>query len=63
MIRPANFQGYVYLCTVAGTGDSNEPTWWFDDSVQAIGTAQFKAKPYTRPLTHGPVIPEIVPES
>uniref|UniRef100_UPI00214770C0 hypothetical protein n=1 Tax=Endozoicomonas sp. SESOKO4 TaxID=2828745 RepID=UPI00214770C0 len=63
VIRPANFQGYVYICTVAGTGDSTEPTWWFDDSVQAIGTAQFKAKPYTRPLAHGPVTPEIVPES
>ncbi|WP_252177186.1 hypothetical protein [Endozoicomonas sp. 4G] len=63
VIRPANFQGYVYHCTVAGTGDSTEPTWWFDDSVKAIGTAQFKAKPYTRPLAHGPVIPEIVPES
>ncbi|WOG28761.1 hypothetical protein [Endozoicomonas sp. 8E] len=63
VIRPADFQGYVYLCTVAGTGDNTEPTWWFDDSVQAIGNAQFKAKPYTRPLAHGPVIPEIVPES
>ncbi|WP_448218396.1 hypothetical protein [Endozoicomonas sp. 2B-B] len=63
VIRPADFQGYVYLCTVSGIGDSTEPTWWFDDSVQAIGTAQFKAKPYTRPLAHGPVTPEIVPES
>ncbi|KEQ18074.1 hypothetical protein [Endozoicomonas numazuensis] len=63
VIRPASFQGYVYLCTVAGTGSSTEPVWWFDDSIQAIGTAQFKAKPYTRPLAHGPVTPEIVPES
>ncbi|WP_422135479.1 hypothetical protein [Endozoicomonas sp. ALD040] len=63
VIRPASFRGYVYICTVAGTGDGTEPTWWFDDSVQAIGTAQFKAKPYTRPLAHGPVTPEIVPES
>lgn len=63
VVRPVNFQGYVYLCTVAGTGSSTEPAWWFDDSVQSIGTAQFKAKPYTRPLAHGPVTPEIVPES
>ncbi|WP_062262473.1 hypothetical protein [Endozoicomonas arenosclerae] len=63
VIRPVDFQGYVYHCTVAGTGDSTEPTWWFDDSIQTVGTAQFKAKPYTRPLAHGPVFPEIVPES
>jgi hypothetical protein len=63
VIRPDSFQGYVYICTVSGTGDSTEPTWWFDDSVQSVGTAQFKAKPYTRPLAHGLVTPEIVPES
>ena len=62
VIRPTQFQGYVYICTVAGTSDSTEPQWWFDtENNQAIGTAQFKAKPYTRPLAHGPLLPEIIP--
>ncbi|WP_263080052.1 hypothetical protein [Endozoicomonas sp. Mp262] len=62
VIRPVQFQGYIYICTIAGTGDSTEPQWWFDtENNQAIGTAQFKAKPYTRPLAHGPLLPEIIP--
>ena len=62
IIRPASFQGYVYTCTVAGSSDSTEPQWWFDvDNDQSVGTAQFKAKPYTRPLAHGPLTPEIIP--
>ena len=64
VIRPPTFQGYVYHCTQAGTTDSTEPTWWFDiESSQPIGTALFEAKPYSRPLAHGPITPEIVPES
>ncbi len=62
VIRPANFQGYVYHCTVAGTGDATEPVWWFDtSSTKTIGTAQFQAKPFSRPLAHGPIIPTIIP--
>ena len=61
VIRPAEFQAYVYHCTIAGTSDSVEPQWWFDtESNQSIGTAQFKAKPYSRPLAHSPIIPEII---
>ena len=61
IIRPASFQGYVYICTVAGSSYSSEPQWWFDvDNDQSVGTAQFKAKPYTRPLAHGPLTPEII---
>ena len=64
VIRPHTFQGYVYLCISAGTTDSIEPTWWFDtEQSYAIGTALFKAKPYSRPLAHGPIIPEIIPEN
>ena len=49
VIRPAEFQGYVYHCTIAGTSDSIEPAWWFDtEQNQDVGTAQFKAKPYSR---------------
>ncbi len=62
VIRPANFQGYVYYCTVEGISASDEPNWWFDtESVKSVGTAQFKAKPYSRPLAHAPIIPEILP--
>ena len=61
IIRPSSFQGYVYTCTVAGSSDSTEPQWWFDvDNDQSVGNAQFKAKPYTRPLAHGPLTPEII---
>ncbi|WP_422468598.1 hypothetical protein, partial [Endozoicomonas sp. ALC013] len=62
VIRPLNFQGYVYYCTVAGVSNSTEPVWWIDtDNVQSVGTAKFKAKPFSRPLTHGPVNPTIIP--
>ncbi|WP_419835306.1 hypothetical protein [Endozoicomonas atrinae] len=62
VIRPPTFQGYVYLCTLAGTTSSTEPIWWFEtDSSQSIGTAQFQAKPFSRPLAHGPIIPTIIP--
>ena len=63
VIRPADYQGYVYHCTTAGTSSSTEPTWWFDTNTsQNIGTALFKAKPYARPLAHGPIIPDIIVE-
>lgn len=62
VIRPANFQGYVYQCTLAGTTGNTEPVWWYEtDTSQTIGTAQFKAKPFSRPLVHGPIIPTIIP--
>jgi len=61
VIRPSAFRGYVYHCTLAGTTDSSEPVWWFEtDSSKAIGTAQFQAKPFSRPLAHGPIIPTII---
>ena len=62
VIRPANFQGYVYQCTLAGSTGNTEPVWWYEtDTSQTIGTAQFKAKPFSRPLVHGPIIPTIIP--
>ena len=62
VIRPENFQGYVYHCTLAGTTGNAEPVWWFEtDTSQTIGTAQFQAKPFSRPLAHGPIIPTILP--
>ena len=64
VIRPANFQGYVYQCTLAGTTGNTEPVWWYEtDTSQTIGAAQFKAKPFSRPLVHGPIIPTIIPAS
>ena len=62
VIRPASFEGYVYYCVVAGTSDSTEPTWGFDiNNHQSVGTAQFRAKPYSRPLAHAPIMPDIIP--
>ena len=62
VIRPENFQGYVYQCTLAGSTGNTEPVWWYEtDTSQTIGTAQFKAKPFSRPLVHGPIIPTIIP--
>ncbi len=64
VIRPPTFQGYVYLCTLAGTTSSTEPVWWLDtDGSQSIGTAQFQAKPFSRPLAHGPILPTILPSA
>ncbi|AMO58271.1 hypothetical protein GZ77_21320 [Endozoicomonas montiporae] len=64
IIRPTTFTGYVYECTVSGTSDSNEPQWWIEpDEQQGTGTAQFKVKPFNRPLAHAPVKPVLVPES
>ena len=64
IIRPTTFTGYVYECTVSGTSDSDEPPWWTEpDEQKGIGTAQFKVKPFNRPLAHAPVMPELVTES
>ena len=60
----ADFNGEVNTAEMQGkidTSDSAEPQWWFDpEQNQSIGTAQFKAKPYSRPLAHGLIIPEII---
>ncbi|AMO56116.1 hypothetical protein GZ77_04715 [Endozoicomonas montiporae] len=64
IIRPTYFTGYVYECTVSGTSNSAEPQWWIEaEEQQAVGTAQFKVKPFNRPLAHAPVTPELVVES
>ena len=61
VIRPSTFQGYVYYCTSGGTSSDTEPEWWFDtDGSKSVGTAQFQAKPFSRPLAHGPIIPSII---
>ena len=62
VVRPVNFSGYVYICTLAGTTGSSEPVWAIDTSLsQQDGTAQWQAKPFSRPLAHAPIIPTIVP--
>ena len=61
VIRPSVFQGYVYHCTLAGVTGTSEPVWWFETgSSQTVGTAQFQARPFSRPLAHGPIIPTII---
>lgn len=58
-IHPSTPNGYVYECDGAGTLPSTEPTWSNDtESSQAVGTASFIARPYYRPMVHGPVSPE-----
>ena len=61
VIRPSTFQRYVYFCTSGGTSNDTEPVRWFDtDGSKRVGTAQFQAKPFSRPLAHGPIIPTIM---
>ncbi|WAB92476.1 hypothetical protein OSS47_00405 [Pseudomonas citronellolis] len=62
--RPTVFAGVVYECTVPGVGDASEPTWWPYDGGEAtgpVGTAVFKARPFSQPLAHGPRVPTVIP--
>ncbi|PPI86212.1 hypothetical protein KEHDKFFH_02510 [Marinobacter maroccanus] len=59
-IHPTTPNGHVWECTGAGTLPSEEPTWVVDtETTQLYGTASMIAKPFYRPMVHGPVLPEI----
>ena len=68
-IRCVRKSGYIYK--LSSTYTSKTQTFngdtittiarWFEiGSSQTVGTAQFQAKPFSRPLAHGPIIPTII---
>ncbi|MCY1555977.1 hypothetical protein D9M68_926840 [compost metagenome] len=60
VLRPTGtFAGVVYVCVTAGDSAAAEPTWW-PEGQGAVGTAVFEARPFRRPLAHGPVTPTVV---
>lgn len=59
-IHPATPNGHVWECTSAGILPSEEPTWIVDtETAQLYGTASMIARPFYRPMVHGPVSPEV----
>lgn len=60
-VHPTIPNGYVYECDGAGTLPSTEPTWSIDtETSQVYGTASLIARPFYRPVVHGPIVPEVV---
>lgn len=60
-VHPATPNGHVYECDGAGTLPATEPVWGTDIQVSQVhGTASLIARPFYRPMVHGPVTPEIV---
>lgn len=59
-IHPTTPNGHVWECTGAGTLPAEEPTWIVDtETSQIYGTAAMIARPFYRPMVHGPVVPEV----
>ncbi|MNN18845.1 hypothetical protein D3C81_1320640 [compost metagenome] len=59
VIRPTGeFAGVVYLCITSGVSGSAPPAWW-SEGQGAVGTAVFEARPFRRPLAHGPITPTV----
>src|SRR5690554_5559440 len=59
-VHPSTPNGYVWECAGAGTLPSEEPAWVIDtETAQLYGTASMIAKPFYRPMVHGPVMPEV----
>ena len=60
-VHPTTPNGHVWECTGAGTLPTEEPAWIVDtETAQLYGTASMIAKPFYRPMVHGPVTPEVV---
>lgn len=60
-VHPTTPNGHIWECTGAGTLPSEEPNWIVDtETDQLYGTASMIAKPFYRPVVHGPVTPEVV---
>ncbi|MFP3979174.1 hypothetical protein [Marinobacter sp. KMM 10035] len=60
-IHPTTPNGHVFECTGAGTLPAEEPAWVVDtETSQTYGTAAMIARPFYRPMVHGPVTPEVV---
>jgi hypothetical protein len=63
-IHPTTPNGHVWETTGAGTLPVEEPTWVVDtETSQLYGTASMIARPFYRPMVHGPVTPEVTGEA
>jgi len=59
-IHPTTPNGHVWETTGAGTLPTDEPTWVVDtETSQLYGTASMIARPFYRPMVHGPIMPEV----
>ena len=59
-IHPTTPNGHVWETTGAGTLLAEEPIWVVDtETSQLYGTASMIARPFYRPMVHGPVTPEV----
>jgi len=59
-IHPTTPNGHVFECTGVGTLPETEPTWVVDtETSQLYGTASMIARPFYRPMVHGPIMPEV----
>ncbi|KMQ75307.1 discoidin domain-containing protein [Marinobacter subterrani] len=60
-VHPTTPNGYVWECTSSGTLPTDEPTWIVDtETSQIYGTSSMIAKPFYRPMVHGPVKPVVM---
>jgi hypothetical protein len=59
-IHPTTPNGHVWECIGTGTLPAEEPAWVVDtESAQPFGTASMIARPFYRPMVHGPIMPEV----
>lgn len=57
-VRPTEANGFVYVCTAAGTLPTTEPEWSTDTETSVgYGSASMIATPFFQPTAQGPVIP------
>jgi len=62
-VHPTTPNGYIYECDGAGTLPTDEPVWSIDtETSQLHGTASLIARPFYRPVVHGPIVPEVIVE-
>ncbi len=59
-VHPTTPNGHVFECVSSGTLPEEEPVWVIDtETSQLYGTASMIARPFYRPMVHGPVAPEV----
>jgi hypothetical protein len=59
-VHPTTPNGHVWECIGTGSLPADEPTWIVDtESAQIYGTASMIARPFYRPMVHGPIAPEV----
>ncbi|OEY66795.1 LamG-like jellyroll fold domain-containing protein [Marinobacter sp. X15-166B] len=59
-VHPSTPNGHVWETTGAGNLPAEEPVWIVDtETSQPYGTAAMIARPFYRPMVHGPVAPEV----